>query len=124
MILIAILVVIALLAGGGYWWRLRRAPAPDAPARMARAPERFASVEIRPRGGACRAARELEGQRFLANQSPALPLTGCTKTRCDCTFAKLSDRRTDERRWGHGGLTASLFLKAERRKQASRRDGD
>ncbi len=123
MILIAILIAIALLAGG-YWWRSRRAPTSDAPSRPVRAAERFASVEIRPRSGACRAARELEGQRFLANQSPALPLSGCTKTRCDCTFAKLSDRRTDERRWGHEGLTAALFLEAERRKQASRRDRD
>jgi hypothetical protein len=58
----------------------------------------------------------------LATKSPSLPLPGCTKKRCDCAFAKLSDRRTDERRWENEGFTAAMFLKAERRKQTDRRD--
>jgi hypothetical protein len=53
-----------------------------------------------------------------------LPLAGCTKKRCDCHFAKLSDRRTDERRWGHDGLSAAMFNTAQRRKLADRRDTD
>ena len=73
---------------------------------------------------ACEAARALEGERFLANQSPALPLAGCSKARCDCRFAKLSDRRTDDRRWGHDGLNAAMFNTAQRRKLADRRDTD
>jgi hypothetical protein len=127
MTLIVILVAVGLLAGAGYWWWSRRSLARQGPpltARAARAAEQFASVEIRRRSGACSAARALEGQRFLANQAPALPLAGCTKTRCDCTFAKRSDRRTDERRWGHEALTAMMFLKAERRKRGGRRDAD
>jgi hypothetical protein len=36
-------------------------------------------------------------------------------------FAKLSDRRTDERRLDHGALNASLFLTANRREQSDRR---
>lgn len=123
MIPIAILVAIALLAAAGWWWA-RSSKARHVPSRTARAAERFASVEIRRRSGACDAAHALEGQRFLANQSPALPLVGCTKPRCDCTFAKLSDRRTDDRRWGNDGLSAAMFIKAQRRKQAGRRDAD
>ena len=120
MILIAVLVAIAVLAAAGYRWRSRRSPTREVPARAARAPEPFASVEIRRRSGACRAARALDGQRFLASESPALPLVGCTQTRCDCSFAKLSDRRTDDRRWG--GLSAAMFMNAERRNKADRRD--
>src|SRR6476619_2308391 len=100
MIVIATLIVIAVLAAG-FYWRSRRTPSAAVPSRTARAAERFAAVEIRRGSAACQAARALDGQRFLANQSPALPLAGCTKKRCDCHFAKLSDRRTDDRRWGH-----------------------
>jgi hypothetical protein len=121
--LIATLLAIALLAGVGYWWRSRlRSPSPVAQRAAGRRPERFAGVEIRRRGGACAAAAALDGQRFLANQSPALPLVGCTRKRCDCRFVKLSDRRTDDRRWEHGGLTAAIFNTAQRRKKSDRRD--
>jgi|SRR3954451_5714235 len=122
MILIATVVAIAVVAAGVSWWSRRPKSAP-VPSRSARAAEKFAAVEIR-RGGGCRAARALDGQRFLANQSPALPLAGCTKKRCDCHFAKLSDRRTDDRRWGHDGLSAAMFNTAQRRKLADRRDTD
>src|SRR5215831_8832433 len=102
--LITILIAIALTAALGYWWR-SRLPVPQHAAQptTGRRPERFAGVEIRRRSGACAAAVALDGQRFLANKSPALPLAGCTKTRCDCRFVKLSDRRTDDRRWEHDG---------------------
>lgn len=128
--LIAILVAMALLAGVGYWWwsrlrGLRPVPQRPVPQRAAgRRPDRFAGVEIRRRGGACAAAAALDGQRFLSNQSPALPLAGCTKKRCDCSFVKYSDRRTDDRRWEHEGMTAAIFNTAQRRKQADRRDAD
>jgi hypothetical protein len=121
MILTAILLVFVLFAVAGYWWRSRPSPARPLPAS---AGERYASVEIRPRSGACAAAHALAGQLFLAQQAPALPLDGCTKTRCDCTFAKRSDRRTDDRRWGHEGLGAAMFVNAERRSTADRREAD
>jgi hypothetical protein len=123
MMLIATLAAIAALAGVVHWWSRRR-QASHVPSRTVRAAERFASVEIRRGSSACEAARALDGQRFLANQSPALPLAGCSKARCDCRFAKLSDRRTDDRRWGHDGLNAALFNTAQRRKLADRRDTD
>jgi hypothetical protein len=124
MSLIAILAAAALLATIARWWWSRRAQASHATSRAARSAQRFAAVEIRRRSGACQAARALDGQRFLMNQSPALPLAGCTKKRCDCSFAKLSDRRTDDRRWGHDGLSAALFNTAQRRKLADRRETD
>jgi len=124
MIPIATLAAIAALATVVYWWSRRRPRSTHVPSRAARGAERFAAVEIRRRSGACEAARSLDGQRFLANQSPALPLARCTKARCDCRFVKLSDRRTDDRRWGHDGLSAAMFNSAQRRKLADRRDTD
>src|SRR5262245_27189809 len=114
MMLITTLAVVAVFATALLWWSRRPKPA-HVPSRTARAAERFAAVEIRRRNGACEASRALDGQRFLANQSPALPLAGCTKARCDCRFVKLSDRRTDDRRWGHDGLSAAMFNSAQRR---------
>ena len=122
MILSAVLIAVALLAAAGYWWRSRPSPARQVASGVPR--ETFAAVEIRRRSGACAAAHALDGQRFLANQAPALPLAGCTKTRCECAFAKLSDRRTEDRRWGHEGLSAAMFLEAQRRTQADRRNTD
>lgn len=124
MILIAVLVAIPLLIAIAVWRRSRPAPAGQIAPRTARAAERFAAVEIRRRNGACAAARALDGQRFLANQSPALPLAGCTRTRCDCAFAKRSDRRGEDRRFTLGGLSAAMFVKSERRKRAGRREAD
>jgi hypothetical protein len=125
MILIATLVAIAILTTAGYWWQSRSSSARLAPHPPARAAVRFAAVEIRRQSGACAAAKALGGQRFLANQAPALPLVGCTNKRCDCSFAKLTDRRTeDDRRWGNDGLSASMFIKVQRRKQTGRRDKD
>jgi hypothetical protein len=120
--LIAIVLAIAVLSAAGYWWWSRNRRAGHLQARTARTRERFAAVEIRRRSGACAAAHALDGQRFLANQSPTLPLDGCTTARCDCAFVKLSDRRTDDRRFG--GLGAAMFIKAQRRKRAGRRDRD
>lgn len=126
MILIAVLVAIALVAAFGYWLRLRPSPARAVPTgtRTARTAERFAAVAICPGSGACEAAHALDEQRFLAHQAPALPLVGCTKTRCGCSFTKLSDRRAESRRWGLVALSAAMFTKTERRKRAGRRDAD
>jgi hypothetical protein len=121
MIVIIVSAAIALFAGVGYWWWSRRSLQRGTVAQTVRAPKPFASVEIRPGGGACEAARALKGKRFLSTQAPALPLSGCTATRCGCNFVKLSDRRTDDRRFGHHGLKAALFLNAERRKPTDRR---
>jgi hypothetical protein len=108
--------------GAAYWLVSCREPLPPIPpATRAKAGGRFSSVEIRPRGSACRASRLLEGQRFLSKDAPALPLPECTAVRCSCAFSKLRDRRTDGRRLDHGGLSASLFLAANRRAKRDRR---
>lgn len=121
---IAIPVAIALLAAAVFWRRARRAVPKQPSSRAARPGDRFSAVAIRTRSGACEAARALDGQRFLTNRSPALPLAGCTNKRCDCSFSKLSDRRGEERRFTLGSLSATMFMKSERRTRAGRRDAD
>ena len=123
MTLFIIMAAIALFALVGCWWR-SRIPHEIAKSEARPRAQRFSAVEIRNLGVPCAAALALDGQRFLAHQSPQLPLVGCTNTHCDCTFAKLTDRRSEERRWGHNGLSATLFAKDERRERSGRRDAD
>jgi hypothetical protein len=121
--MVAALVVLALLAvaAAAYWWMAGRGATRRSAPRDARAGGRFGSVEIRPRSGACEAARALVGQRFLAKDAPALPLAACRAAQCSCGFAKRGDRRTDVRRLLQGGLSASLFAAANRRTKRDRR---
>jgi hypothetical protein len=124
MLPVAILVSIGLLAAAGVW-RWSRRPRTRAAARHApQSAKRFGAVEIRLRGTSCKAARALDGQRFLAHQAPALPLPACTAPRCTCSFAKLSDRRTEDRRLDYEASHASSFLTTERRDRDDRRDAD
>lgn len=58
----------------------------------------FHAVSIRPGRGACTSARELEGQRFLSREAPALPLPECGQANCDCRFAHHADRRSNDPR--------------------------
>ena len=121
---LAILVAIVLLAAVGVWRWSRRAPTRAAAQRAPQSAKRFGAVEIRLRSNSCKAARALEGQRFLAHQAPALPLPGCTASHCTCSFAKFSDRRTEDRRLDYEGGHASAFLTKERRDRNDRRDAD
>lgn len=103
------------------WLAMRRRPAPVP---RSRAATRFDAVEIQARHTACLAALRLRGKRYLAGEAPALPLTGCTAAQCSCSFVKLSDRRTEDRRLEHEGLSASLFRANDRRDRAGRREDD
>ena len=123
-VVIALLLAISCLACGGYYWWRHRLSDREQASRTARTPKRFAAVEIRLRGAHCDAALAHEGRRFLAYQAPALPLEGCTKTRCGCSFEKLDDRRAEDRRLEHSGLHAASFIRAERRRRTSRREGE
>jgi hypothetical protein len=120
---IAIPVALALVAAAWFWLRSRARSEPSS-SRAGRPAERFAAVVIRTRSGACKAARALDGKRFLANKSPTLPLGRCTTKHCACTFEKMPDRRGEDRRFTVGSLNAAMFLKSERRRRAGRRNAD
>lgn len=121
--IVVLLAALILAAGAAYWFTSRReAPRPvRASAPPPKAGGRFSGVEIRTRGGACRAAHVLQGRRFLAKDAPSLPLPDCTHGKCACTFSKLPDRRTEGRRLDYGTLNASLFLTTNRRMKRDRR---
>jgi hypothetical protein len=121
--MLPLLIGIVLAAAAAAYWFVARRPKEDknAPQPKKASGARFGSVEIRTRAGACDAARALEGQRFLAKDAPALPLPACTAGKCTCTFSKLPDRRTEERRLEHGGLSAAMFLDKNRREKRDRR---
>lgn len=71
---------------------------PD-PAATARLKGDFHAVSIRPGTFACKAARNLEGQRFLSGSAPRIPLPDCDASDCSCRFAHHADRRgSDDRR--------------------------
>ena len=77
-----------------------------------------------PRG--CDAARELEGQRFLASEAPLLPLRECTASfDCDCKYQKWDDRRQETRRMIEGGISSQFFSAEEKRvKKRDRRSSE
>jgi hypothetical protein len=121
--IVVLLTVVVIAAGAAY--RLMALRAAPRPARGAAPPPkaggRFSGVEIRTRGGACRAAQALRGRRFLSKDAPSLPLPDCTHATCACSFSKLPDRRTEGRRLDYGTLNASLFLTTNRRMKRDRR---
>jgi hypothetical protein len=122
--LVAIAGALIVAAAAAYWFLSRRAASRPPPTRDNKAATQFSSVEIRLRSNACPAARALKGQRFLAKEAPTLPLPGCSAAQCSCSFAKLSDRRTDGRRLEHDGLSAAMFLTTNRRQKRDRRHAE
>jgi hypothetical protein len=95
------------------------------PARTAAVPTAtgsFRAVVIRPGRACCDAVRALAGRPTLVEAAPALPVAGCDRAQCTCSFQRLTDRRAgDERRFslaGFGGFGAG----STRREQRAGRD--
>jgi hypothetical protein len=85
---------------------------------------KFHAVSIRVGSGACTAAMGMQGERFLANEAPQLPLPGCDAADCQCRFIHFKDRRaTDERRNPYRGTmgVATGNLRREQRTGKDRR---
>ncbi|HWM29280.1 MAG TPA: hypothetical protein VNQ14_12535 [Woeseiaceae bacterium] len=97
--------IVVLIIGVFLFLRMRgrRAPIDDAVKAESRDTARlkadFHAVSIRPGAFACKAARELEGERFLSGTAPRIPLPDCDASDCSCRFAHHDDRRAgDDRR--------------------------
>lgn len=88
----------------------------------------YHAVSIRLGRTACRAAAELEGQRFLSASAPRLPLADCDATECDCRFVHHEDRRSGSDRrdpFASGNaVTGTGNFEEERRKGRERRHDD
>ncbi len=54
----------------------------------------FHGVSVETGSRACAESRALEGQRFLAESAPKLPLPGCKIATCQCRYVHHNDRRS------------------------------
>ena len=128
--------ILVLLVGVWLYQRQRRAQAAAAdPPREGRDRRQigqessaYHAVSIRLGRTACRAAAELEGQRFLSASAPRLPLADCDAGECDCRFAHHADRRSGSDRRdpftsGSIGMGTGNF-EEERRKVRDRRSDE
>jgi hypothetical protein len=88
----------------------------------------YHAVSIKFTGNACKAAREMEGRRFLSSAAPRLPLPDCDVLDCSCRFAHHQDRRANQNRrspFGSGGIGGSTGKYAqEQREGKDRRKSD
>lgn len=50
------------------------------------------------RAGCCEAVQAIAGKRFLSDEVPKLPLSGCDASDCRCSYELFEDRRTEFRR--------------------------
>jgi hypothetical protein len=86
---------------------------------------KFHAVSIRFGNNACTAAKEIQGERFLASEAPQMPLPDCDMTDCQCRFVHYKDRRTkDDRRNPYSGTMGITTgnLKQEQRTGKDRRE--
>jgi hypothetical protein len=59
----------------------------------------FHAVVIRCTAASCAAAKNLQGEPYLAVEAPLLPLANCDRsTRCKCSYQHRDDRRRGPRR--------------------------
>jgi hypothetical protein len=123
-VIILILVGAALMVVGLRIVRSKRADARPA-ARIANRTKTYHCVEVRCDDSACAAVRRLEGIRFLSDQAPLLPVSGCSAQKCTCQYVHYDDRRDDDRR-NPFGQWANLppTLTGERRSRNDRRGAD
>jgi hypothetical protein len=56
----------------------------------------FAALSIKPGENACGSAADMRPVRFLQDSAPHLPLEGCDRLACNCSFVRYQDRRTNE----------------------------
>ena len=99
---------------------------PDADRPASSGDTTFHAVSIVYAQGACKAAFQLEGRRFLSSAAPRLPLPDCDVLECKCRFAHHDDRRKgDDRRNPYmqtfGGVGSGTGQHAEEQRQQSDR---
>jgi hypothetical protein len=84
----------------------------------------YHAVSIKFTGNACKAAREMEGRRFLSSAAPRIPLPDCDVLDCSCRFAHYQDRRARQDRrspFGPGGIGGSTGKYTQEQRQGKDR---
>jgi hypothetical protein len=84
----------------------------------------YHSVSIVAGAGACNAARELQGHRFLSREAPHLPLSNCPLAGCRCAYKHHDDRRQKRRRKADRTELPQSWSGLERRQSHGRRTTD
>ena len=123
--------ILVLLLVAWFLVRRRQATSNDKSQPAARTSSKntaYHAVSIKFTGNACKAAREMEGQRILSSAAPRLPLPDCDAIDCGCRFAHHPDRRAKQDRrspFGPGGLGGSTGKYAQEQRQGKdRRQSD
>jgi hypothetical protein len=79
-------------------------------------------VEVHKGYPACKAVEDLGTVRFLSDEAPSLPLSGCTEKKCTCAYIHHDDRRDDDRRHPYGQfVNLPPTISGERRSRTDRR---
>ena len=63
-----------------------------------RAKNPYHATSINCQEGGCKAVKAFASRRFLAAETPAIPLPGCDSGKCLCTYTHYEDRRVGDRR--------------------------
>jgi len=122
--MVQILALVLFLTVVALWWRrtARQKKQHAAPAARQNARRSYHCVEVRKGTPACKASQQFGRARFLSDEAPRLPVSGCTEEKCTCSFMHHDDRREDDRRHPYGQL-ASIppAISGERRSRTERR---
>ena len=71
----------------------------DASSKPSKITSNFRSVQVIPASdGCCQLVKDIAKQRFLSDDAPLLPLSGCDSLQCRCTYEHFKDRRQESRR--------------------------
>jgi hypothetical protein len=86
----------------------------------------YAALSIMPGNNPCEAAQRVSGKKYLVNEAPKLPLSGCDPAHCQCEFTQHNDRRElheDRRNPCASALTTQLFEATGEANRRKRRGG-
>lgn len=124
--LIAGVIVLLLIVALIVWRRKKRASerqaAGDQEIDLMATTTKFHAVSIRPGPEACHAALGLEGQRFLSDAAPSIPLPSCDSENCRCRFVHFADRRSGEDR--RSPYPGTIGIDTGTYRQEQRQSGD
>lgn len=104
---------------------------PEAHAKTARSytisnPYHAVSV-VMPLAGACQAAAQCAGKRFLSAEAPKIPMKGCDSPVCRCRYQHHDDRRVGPRRTSDATIrthSLAVWSGSEKREGRGRRITD
>lgn len=113
---VALLIFAAIIVAIRKWRRDSTQTTHSADAKV----KTYAAVGIRYNLLACKSVQKYYGQRYLAQDAPALPVPNCNVRPCPCRYVHFADRRSEDRRTEYG-VPRNLVASSERRHSDRRR---